>query len=1053
MIRRLRRGLSDFSAQAEIPEKMRARFLDFFLLLFGLLVLASLVIRLAQGEFTAEKWPVLVSGYVFIFIFLYFSWRLNRRGHTFAISVGLVAFCVLGVMLSAYIGGLDRQLLLLTIPVFISGFLFQPILSIVVAALSILIYALFVVIGSVQGGFNLLAMVALLFISGIAWFTSSRLAKALERARQSERNYQDWIEKTPAFVYIFADGHAGRALYANPQVQQLLGYSPQEWMERSDLWLRSIHPDDRDRVLNEEIACRSLMVPFRAEYRMKTRGGRTVFVRDEATFYRRDDQPVLQGILVDITARKRAEQVQSALGKISLAALEVDGLYDLYYSIHKILGDLMPVNNFFISVFDPQTNLLTFPYFVDEYDSPPEPQRAVHGLTEYVLRTGKPIKASQEVFEQMLARGEVEEIGAPSVDWIGVPLKEKGRTIGVMALQSYTEGENYGEEDLEILTFVSTQVAMAIERKRVEQALRDSEEKHRAVFEAVSDAIFLKDKYTNQIVEVNNAAIEMYGYSRDEFTRMTADQLVVKDSLPSTGMLLSPSILRHHRKDGSVFPVELSSSHLMLGGREFQVESARDITERVNAEYALRESLQLNSEVISDVNVGILVLDKNLNFLIWNDYLEDMTGVHKTQVIGKPFLETFPLIRRAHLDDLLATVLKGGTTSSPDIYFHVPPTGKEGWFTGHYSPHRDAAGRVIGVIGVINNTTERKRAEQALADSEQLYHTTVDSLDELIHVVDRDLCVMMMNETMRNVGLSKIVPQDAIGRRLDEVNKFMTPQDLADYPAILTSGEAISRVEDLLVDERRIVTEVKKVPVVEDGRVDKVITVIRDITTEREREEQIKAALNEKEVLLREIHHRVKNNLQVMSSLISLQTEAMTDPVAIQAFHETQARVRSMALIHEELYRAANLASIDFAEYVNKLGANLIQLFTISANIELCVDIENIWLGVDTAIPCGLIINELVSNAMKYAFPNGHSGKISVKVVLLDQTAEQNNYLLEVQDNGIGFPEHIDFRRTESLGMQLVNILARQLRGSVELTVESGTRFAIHFSEPRSVVH
>ena len=242
-------------------------------------------------------------------------------------------------------------------------------------------------------------------------------------------------------------------------------------------------------------------------------------------------------------------------------------------------------------------------------------------------------------------------------------------------------------------------------------------------------------------------------------------------------------------------------------------------------------------------------------------------------------------------------------------------------------------------------------------------------------------------------------------------------------------------------------------PVVEDGRVDKVITVIRDITTEREREEQIKAALNEKEVLLREIHHRVKNNLQVMSSLISLQTEAMTDPVAIQAFHETQARVRSMALIHEELYRAANLASIDFAEYVNKLGANLIQLFTISANIELCVDIENIWLGVDTAIPCGLIINELVSNAMKYAFPNGHSGKISVKVVLLDQTAEQNNYLLEVQDNGIGFPEHIDFRRTESLGMQLVNILARQLRGSVELTVESGTRFAIHFSEPRSVVH
>ena len=217
-----------------------------------------------------------------------------------------------------------------------------------------------------------------------------------------------------------------------------------------------------------------------------------------------------------------------------------------------------------------------------------------------------------------------------------------------------------------------------------------------------------------------------------------------------------------------------------------------------------------------------------------------------------------------------------------------------------------------------------------------------------------------------------------------------------------------------------------------------------DITERKYAADKIKTSLREKEVLLREVHHRVKNNMQVISSLLNLQAGYIKDAEALEMFKDCQNRVRSMALMHEKLYQSRNLASIDFSKYIRSLTNDLLRLYSVNTNaIKLKVDAGDALLDINTAIPCGLIINELISNSLKHAFPDSRNGKISIKLL----SDNDNKYTLVVSDNGIGLPENLDFRNTESLGLQLVNTLTDQLHGTIEVDGSGGTSVKIIFRE------
>ncbi|HEY6613568.1 MAG TPA: sensor histidine kinase, partial [Vicinamibacterales bacterium] len=221
-----------------------------------------------------------------------------------------------------------------------------------------------------------------------------------------------------------------------------------------------------------------------------------------------------------------------------------------------------------------------------------------------------------------------------------------------------------------------------------------------------------------------------------------------------------------------------------------------------------------------------------------------------------------------------------------------------------------------------------------------------------------------------------------------------------------------------------------------------VSAAIRDISDRKRVETTLRASLNEKEVLLKEIHHRVKNNLQIVSSMLNLQMDQLSDTKAIELFKESQNRVRSIALFHEKLYQSRDLGRVEIAEYLKGLAHDSFATYGVNPDdIILAVHTEDIPLDVDAAISCGLIVNELVSNSLKHAFPDRRKGQVEVTL-----RSAATDVVLEVADNGVGVPATLDFRSPSTLGLKLVAIFTEQLGGTMDLTREGGTRFSLRFT-------
>ncbi|MBL4716390.1 MAG: hypothetical protein JKX95_07115, partial [Bacteroidia bacterium] len=206
-------------------------------------------------------------------------------------------------------------------------------------------------------------------------------------------------------------------------------------------------------------------------------------------------------------------------------------------------------------------------------------------------------------------------------------------------------------------------------------------------------------------------------------------------------------------------------------------------------------------------------------------------------------------------------------------------------------------------------------------------------------------------------------------------------------------------------------------------------------------EQQIRKSLKEKEVLLQEIHHRVKNNLQIIIGQLTLQSRKVSDEIALDAFKTSVNRVRSMALIHEKVYQSDDLSSVGFHEYIESLCRDLMRTYGQKDHIEISIDVDEINMNIEKAIPCALIINELITNSIKYAFPNESKGKITINVKLINE----NDVKLTVKDDGIGVPKDFDINKADSLGLMIVRNLTLQLEGDLEHNFTNGTEFSLTF--------
>jgi PAS domain S-box-containing protein len=352
----------------------------------------------------------------------------------------------------------------------------------------------------------------------------------------------------------------------------------------------------------------------------------------------------------------------------------------------------------------------------------------------------------------------------------------------------------------------------------------------------------------------------------------------------------------------------------------------------------------------------------------------------------------------------------------------------------------------IRLQGTIYDITERKKVEDALKESEELFRSLVENMLDATLIINFDAEVLFANTAAANlIGLESA----SAGFGL-KVTDFVHPEfkeSVFEHISLVNEGKggffAEYKIKTLQNDVKWV--EGIGTKIVFKGKSAEIVT-LRDITDRKLSEDKIKSSLKEKEVLLREIHHRVKNNLQIISSLLSLQSSYLKDEKAMDAFRESQNRVKSIAMIHEKLYQSTDLEKIDFEEYIHSLITRLFHSYNVNKDqIQSILEIDNVTLNINTAIPCGLIINELVSNSLKHAFPDGREGKINIAL----NSDNGRNFELTISDDGVGFPKDVDFQNTETLGLQLVNTLVRQLEGSIELENSKGTAFKINFEEQR----
>ena len=429
----------------------------------------------------------------------------------------------------------------------------------------------------------------------------------------------------------------------------------------------------------------------------------------------------------DATTRVRAEKVRAATQRIAEAVNATRDLTELLRAIHAIVGDLMPALNYYVALYDPATETVSFPYSVDEYDPPRQPRRLGHGMTEYVLRTGQPTLVTADDVQDLIRRGEVTESGAPSVSWLGIPLVIENRTIGVLAVQSYTEGKHYGQNDIEILRFVSTQIALAIERKQAETALRDSEDRYRRLVESSPDAMVVYSEGT--IRYINRAAAQLFGVSGppDLVGRPVLD-FVHPDSRPLVLARMRQTVVarvdvplseeRFVRPDGSVIDAEVAAIPIVWDGRAAALATIRDISARVQAETALRRVDEQQRALVDGVRDTIFAVTAEGILTALNRAFEESTGWARDEWLGRSILEI------VHPEDVevVTRLLRRAIAREPRPLELFRVRTKDGGFRlTEASVNAEWVGdRVVSLLGIARDITERTALEQKLRQSQKM---------------------------------------------------------------------------------------------------------------------------------------------------------------------------------------------------------------------------------------------------------------------------------------------------------------------------------------------
>ena len=554
-----------------------------------------------------------------------------------------------------------------------------------------------------------------------------------------------------------------------------------------------------------------------------------------------------------------------------------------------------------------------------------------------------------------------------------------------------------------------------------------------------------------RVIRVNRAGCSLLGYGETELIGRSLRELGPdlpagawdEEWLQNTTRESASVEATLQRKDGIVFPVELDMSRVAFEGHIYGFAFARDITDRKRNEHALRRSEQLYRSTFDVATVGLAHLAPDGRFLKVNQRLCAFLGYTAEELLDLSEADlALPEDRR------LATGRLGLDGEVQKRY--VRKDGRIVWGQVHGTVIADDTVSGSFTLCVFVDITQQKHAETSLRQSEERFRGLVESGPQAMMMVNASGRIMLVNQGAETLfGYTR---EELVGRSVES----LVPVASVNAHQRLRSAFH-SNPHPRVMGQDRLVTGLHKdgheIPLeiglsalrLQDD--DYVLAMIVDNTERRRTAAAMQESLREKETLLKEIHHRVKNNMQLISSLLRLQADYVTNTEALAVFSEAQSRVRSMALIHEKLYQASSLARIEFSEYVESLVGILMQTYAVKpSQVTVDIAVERTELSVDTAVPLGLVVNELISNCLKHAFAQGQPG--TVKVSLRRSSADRLE--LTVRDDGRGFPIGFNWRQSATFGLHLVSILSEQLQGTLDVTSSRGVAFSVTlpYAEP-----
>ncbi len=558
------------------------------------------------------------------------------------------------------------------------------------------------------------------------------------------------------------------------------------------------------------------------------------------------------------------------------------------------------------------------------------------------------------------------------------------------------------------------------------------------------------------IREGNLAACKILGFKQKELIGLNAVELVLNPRLAAMQSNIekrrkTQEEIQLQRKDGQLIWLKLRAKTIDYRGEELRVILFRDITSRKEAEQIAKKSEERYKRLSEASFEGILI-HQDGQIVDSNQVCSDLFGYTKEELMT---MQAYELGAEDDRNFLRDQVLKGvqdpyearGQRKDGTIFF-CELHAKEFYYDN------DRKARVVA----IRDISRRKDFETVMRQANADYETLISQSPDGLFIINENGIILFANPSAYQIlGVKQF--KDIQNRPILD---FVLPQyhiAVRERHDLLNDGYDIPFMK---MDAKRLdgsIVEVEYKPVSIDYRGKKAILVVyHDIEYQEqlarekmrfqiaeETNKALKQSLAEKEVLLKEVHHRVKNNLQVISSILNLQSSYTDDPRTIELLKESQNRIKSMSFIHESLYQTKNFAGVNFKEYVHNLCNNLLfSYYPKGKRVFIEQEIADVHLNLDTSIPCGLIINELISNSLKYAFVNQEEGTIHI-VVKGGTKKEKDLVTITVNDNGPGLPKGLDFEDSPSLGLQLVTVLTKQLNGKITLDNSKGAKYTLTF--------